>query len=209
VSAARGRRGAAGARSARRALVAQVAVRVDQHLLLGAAPGVALDVRPQLVVPALTALLADAPGEVLGYGAPVALAMLADQPARRHVSELGANPPETHTRPAEPARTPASLQRLLASQVPGGPGRPKHLTSRSSSSAPQQPLTRATGCRLFFLAVLDVSSSATLASMAGRAQGRPARPEHPVDRSQALAGGRQHTHSHALKQPTAVSARCV
>lgn len=44
-------------------------------------PGVPLDVRAQLVVPALAALLADAAGEVGGHSAPAALAMLLHQPA--------------------------------------------------------------------------------------------------------------------------------
>ena len=44
-------------------------------------PRIFLDVRAELVVPPLPALLADAPWEVLSDGAPAALPMLINQPA--------------------------------------------------------------------------------------------------------------------------------
>ena len=63
--------------------VAHALVLGDELGLLALAPGVPLDVGPQLVVPALATLLADAPREVLGDDGPVALAMLTYQPVQQ------------------------------------------------------------------------------------------------------------------------------
>ena len=61
-------------------LVADALVGLNQQRLLSGLPGVALDVGPQLVVPPLPALLADAPSKVPRNQAPVALTVLPDQP---------------------------------------------------------------------------------------------------------------------------------
>ena len=60
--------------------VAAPRVRPDQRRLLALRPGFFFDVGPQLVVPALAALLAHAAGEQGGEGGPVALAVDGDEP---------------------------------------------------------------------------------------------------------------------------------
>jgi hypothetical protein len=62
-------------------VVAQLLVCGNELRLLGGVPGIALDVRAQLVVPPLAALLADAAWKATGNKAPVAFAVLLDQPA--------------------------------------------------------------------------------------------------------------------------------
>ena len=65
--------------------VAQTLVRIDEQLLLCIRPGVTLDVWPQLVVPPLTALFANASWEAACYHAPLALPKVPHQAAGHKV----------------------------------------------------------------------------------------------------------------------------
>lgn len=61
--------------------IPQLLVNLYQQLLFVLSPSVPLDVRPQLVVPSLSALLANPPRKVSGNSTPVTFATLFHQPA--------------------------------------------------------------------------------------------------------------------------------
>jgi len=67
-----------------RPFVAQPGVSRCQQSFLLIRPRIPSNVRPQLIVPPLPALFADAPRERLGNGAPAALSMLLHKPAITH-----------------------------------------------------------------------------------------------------------------------------
>ena len=60
--------------------IANSLMSLNQLSLLVFTPSLALDIRPQLIVPSFTTLLANAARKMLGNDTPVALAMLANKP---------------------------------------------------------------------------------------------------------------------------------